>query len=214
MFKMKLLLISAVVISLVGCSTVKRGEGEIEPIRNQKLSTSFHQDTIKIETDCAWYKPFKTDCEIVSITSSGSATTNGNSNNNRITALTRAQMKALANVAHFMNEEVTSNKVSNTIAKNIEKANDRIKSRTTTGETVNMSDNEAEKDTNYSILENSNDTAHSLTENIRNNAQARLRGFYPVKQEVTGNQEVTVTMRWDKDSDTTAAQLRKKFGNN
>jgi hypothetical protein len=192
---------------------MKRGEGEIEPIRNQKLSTSFHQDTIKIETDCVWFKPWKSDCEIVSITSTGSATTNGNSNNNRMTALTRAQMKALANVAHFMNEEVTSNKVSNTIAKNIEKASDRVKSRTTTGEAVSMSDSEAEKDTNHSILENSNDTAHSLTENIRNNAQARLRGFYTLKQEVTGNQEVTVTIRWDKTSDNTAAQLRKKFGN-
>jgi hypothetical protein len=113
-----------------------------------------------------------------------------------------------------MNEEVGSNKVSNTIAKNIEKASDRVKSRTTTGETVSMSDTEAEKDTNYSILENSNDTAHSLAENIRVNAQARLRGFYPTKQEVTGNQEVTVTIRWDKNSDSTAAQLRKKFGSN
>ena len=211
---MKLLIISAAVLALVGCSTVKRGEGEIEPIRNQKLSTSFNQDTIKIETDCVWYKPWKSDCEIVSITSSGSATTNGNSNNNRITALTRAHMKALANVAHFMNEEVSSNRVSNTIAKNIEKANDRVKSRTTTGEAVSMSDTEAEKDTNYSILENSNNTAHSLAENIRVNAQTRLRGFYALKQEVTGNQEVTVTMRWDKDSDNTAAQLRKKFGSN
>lgn len=207
------LLTLVTLLSLTGCSNMKRGEGEIEPIRNQKLSTSFHQDTIKIETDCVWFKPWKSDCEIVSITSTGSATTNGNSNNNRMTALTRAQMKALANVAHFMNEEVTSNKVSNTIAKNIEKASDRVKSRTTTGEAVSMSDSEAEKDTNHSILENSNDTAHSLTENIRNNAQARLRGFYTLKQEVTGNQEVTVTIRWDKTSDNTAAQLRKKFGN-
>jgi hypothetical protein len=211
--KLKILAMSVALV-LAGCSSVKRGEGEIEPIRNQKLSTSFHQDTIKIETDCTWYKPWKSDCEVVSITSSGTATTNGNSSNNRTTALTRAQMQALANVAHFMNEEVNSNRVSNTIAKNIEKANDRIKSRTTTGEAVNMSDAEAEKDTNYSIRENSNDTAHSLTANIRNNAQSRLRGFYRVKQqEVTGNQEVTVTMRWDKNSDNTAKQLNKIFNN-
>jgi hypothetical protein len=207
--KLKLLALSCLI--LAGCSTGKRGEGEIEPIRNQKLSTSFHQDTIKIETDCTWYKPWKSDCEVVSITSSGTVTTNGNSSNNRTTAETRAKMKALANVAHFMNEEVTSNKVSNTIAKNLEKANDRIKSRTTTGEAVNMSDTEAEKDTNYSIRENSNDTAHSLTENIRNNAHARLRGFKQLKPEVTGNQEVTVTVRWTKDSNNTATQLNKMF---
>jgi len=40
-----------------------------------------------------------------------------------------------------------------------------------------------------------------------------LRGFKVVKQEVTGQQEVSVTIRWDKDSENTANLLRKKFGN-
>jgi len=212
---MKRLLISAIVISLVGCSSApKKGEGEIEPIRSQKMSTSFHNDMIKIETDCAWYKPFKTDCEIVSITSSATVSTFGNSSNNRTQAVTRARMQALANVAHFMNEEITSNKTTSTIAKNIEKANDRLKSHMTEGDTVSMSDTEAEKDTNFSIRENSNDTAVNLTENIRNNAQARLRGFYPIKQEVTGPQDVTVTIRWDRESDMATAAMRKKFNSN
>jgi len=39
-----------------------------------------------------------------------------------------------------------------------------------------------------------------------------LRGFKVVKQEVVGAQEVSVTIRWDKDSERTANQLRKKFG--
>lgn len=202
----------AITLMLTACGTTKT-TNDSEPIRSQKLSTSFKEDTIRIETDCVWYKPWKSDCEIISITSVGTATTNGNTANNRNTALTRARDKALANVAHFMSEEVSSNRVSTTLAKNVEKASDRLKTRTKEGEVVEMSDKDAEKDTNYAVRENSNDTAFSLAENIRVNARARLRGFVPVKQEVSGPQEVTVTMRWTKESDNTANQLRKRFGN-
>ena len=88
-----------------------------------------------------------------------------------------------------------------------------MKSRTTTGEVVAMSDSDAEKDTNHSIRENSNDTAYQLSETIRVNADARLRGFKVIKQEVVGKQEVAVTIRWDKDSERTSNNLRKQFGN-
>jgi hypothetical protein len=210
---MKYTLLALAITALVGCSTTKRGEGEFDQIRNQKLSTSFKQDTIRIETDCAWYTPFKSDCEIVSIEAIGTAATNGNTESNRRTALIRAGDRARAQVAHFMKEEVTSSRVQNTLAKNVEKASDRMKSRTTTGEVVAMSDSDAEKDTNHSIRENSNDTAYQLSETIRVNADARLRGFKVIKQEVVGKQEVAVTIRWDKDSERTSNNLRKKFGN-
>jgi hypothetical protein len=65
----------------------------------------------------------------------------------------------------------------------------------------------------WRIDTNSNDTAYQLQESIRVNASGILRGFRVVKQEVTGNQEVSVTIRWDKDSEQTANILRKKFGN-
>ena len=64
---MKRFMIIPLVLALTACSTPKRGEGELEPIRSQKLSTSFKRDTIRIDTDCAWYKPFKSDYEIVGI---------------------------------------------------------------------------------------------------------------------------------------------------
>jgi hypothetical protein len=76
-----------------------------------------------------------------------------------------------------------------------------------------MSDTDAEKDTNYSIRENSNDTAYQLTESIRVNASGILRGFRVAKQEVVGKQAVTVTIRWDKESERTSNSLRKQFGN-
>jgi hypothetical protein len=200
-------------LSLAGCSSMKRGEGEFDQIRNQKLSTSFKQDTIRIETDCAWYALWKSQCDIVSIEAVGTASSNGNTESNRRMALIRAGDRARASVRHFIQEDISSTRVNNTLAKNVEKASDRMKSRTTTGEVVTMSDSDAEKDTNYSVRENSNDTAYQLSETIRVNAQGILRGFKVIKQEVTASQEVAVTIRWDKDSENVSNQLRKKFGN-
>lgn len=203
----------ASILVLAGCSSTKRGEGEFDQIRTQKLSTSFKQDTIRIETDCAWYTPWKSDCEIVAIESVGTAATNGNTESNRRTGLIRAGDRARAQVRHFIQEDVSSTRVSSTLAKNVEKASDRMKSRTTVGEVVSMSDSDAEKDTNHSVRENSNDTAYQLQETIRVNASGILRGFKVVKQEVVGPQEVSVTIRWDKESERVSNQLRKKFGN-
>jgi hypothetical protein len=210
---MKYTLLALAIASLVGCSSTKRGEGELDPIRSQKLSTSFKSDTIKIETDCSWYTINKSDCAIISIESTGTASANGNTESNLRTALIRAGDKARANVRHFIQEDISSSRVNNTIAKNVEKANDRLKSRTNIGEEVKMSDTDAEKDTNYSIRENSNDTAYQLTESIRANASGVLRGFRVSKQEVVGKQEVAVTIRWDKESERTSNSLRKQFGN-
>jgi hypothetical protein len=203
----------ASILVLAGCSSMKRGEGEFDQIRNQKLSTSFKQDTIRIETDCAWYTPWKSNCEIVSIESVGTASTNGNTESNRRTALIRAGDRARAQVRHFIQEDISSSRVTTTLAKNVEKASDRMKSRTTTGEVVVMSDTDAEKDTNHSVRENSNDTAYHLQETIRVNATGILRGFKVIKQEVTGPQEVAVTIRWDKESERVSNILQKKFGN-
>lgn len=203
----------ASILALTGCSTTKRGEGEFDQIRNQKLSTSFKQDTIRIETNCAWYTPWKSDCEIVSIESVGTASANGNTESNRRTALIRAGDRARAQVRHFIQEDISSTRVTTTLAKNVEKASDRLKSRTTTGEVVKMSDSDAEKDTNHSVRENSNDTAYHLQETIRVNAQGILRGFKVIKQEMTGPQEVAVTIRWDKESERVSNILNKKFGN-
>lgn len=208
--KSKLFLAVVVGAVLTGCSSTKLTEGE-GPIRSQKLATSFTQEGITIETDCAWYKFTKTDCNVISIESRATTDTNGSSTANRNSALTRATLKAKANVRHFLNEEISSTRVNTTIAKNLEKANDKSK---TSGksEVITMTDKEADADNNYSVRENTNDTAHQVTETIRANAEGILRGFRVTKQEVVGGQEVAVTIRWDLNNDNAAAQLRKRFG--
>ena len=207
---MKLALIALSVAALAGCSSNPLTNSS-EPIRNQKLSTSFVAEGIKIETDCSWYTINKSECNIVSIESIGTAASNGNTESNRRTALIRAGDRARAQVRHFINEEVTSTRVTNTIAKNVEKASDRLKSKTVDGETVAMADTDAEKDASHSIRENSNNTAYQLTETIRVNSSGILRGFKTIKQEMIGPQEVAVTIRWDLGSDKQSHDLGKRF---
>jgi hypothetical protein len=205
----KLFALTLVAAAISGCSTAVTNSNE--QIRNQKLSTSFVGEGIRIETNCAWYKPWKSDCEIVSIEAVGTAPTFGNTVPNRKNALTVAEMQAGANVSHFIKQNITSSRVTSTIAKNVEKARDKLNTNHGDHEVVEMSDKEA-KATNVSVRENSNDTAVQLTTTVRANSTAILRGFKVVKQEVVGAQEVAVTIRWDKDGEKTARLLESKFG--
>jgi hypothetical protein len=143
---------------------------------------------------------------VSAIEATGTAATFGNTTSNRKTALTKAEMNAQAQVARFLNEEVTSNRVQNTIAKNIEKASDKVKSGNADESTVELTDKEASK---ISLRENHNDTVVSLTENIQTSAKAILSGFVKVDERVVGDQEVAVTIRWDVESGTSRKQLLK-----
>ena len=199
----------AIAIALTGCASTKsEGEGAV---KTQKLSTSFVGEKIKIETSCTWHMFRPNECDVVAIESTATATSFGNTANNRKTALTVAEMRANSHVAEFISKDISTNRVTNTIAKNLEKASDRVKSGNSDGSTVEMSDKEA---ATISLRDNHNETAHTLTETIRTSSHAILKGFVKINEEVVGNQEVSVTIRWDKDSERTAETLRKKFSAN
>ena len=117
-------------------------------------------------------------------------------------------MRANANVSEFLNKEISTTRVNNTIAKNIEKANDIIKSGKADGSTVEMTDKEA---SNLSMRENNNNTVVQLTETIRTNSTAILKGFVKIKEDVVGVQEVAVTIRWDLNSESARNQLAAKM---
>jgi hypothetical protein len=202
--KLKLTAVS-IVILLSACSTTKSVDGANSsgPITSQKLSTSFVSERIKVETKCDWWGLGK-DCKIVAIESTGTAPTFGATTANRKNALTIAEMRANGNVSEFLNKEISTSRVNNTIAKNIEKATDKVKSGNADDKPVELTDKEAN---NISLRENTNDTVVQLTETIRTNSSAILKGFIKTKEEVIGPQEVSVTIRWDLDSELARNQL-------
>jgi hypothetical protein len=205
--KLKLSIL-VIALSLTACSSMKTGNGtnSSTPIVNQKLSTSFVAEGVKIETKCSWAVFGKDECQLVGIEAIGTAPTFGNTTSNRKNALTRAQMSAERQVAEFLQKEVTTSRVQNTIAKNIEKASDKVKSGKSDDSTVEMTDKEAG---NISLRENNNDTVVTLTETVRTSAKSILSGFVKVDEKVIGDQEVAVTIRWDVESNVSRKQLLK-----
>lgn len=209
-------------LTLVACSSTKQAAsiegGQITAINAQKLTTNFKRKGVKLEWECAWGTGafgltdamcVKGDIKAIEVTAY--ATSNGNSENNRETAFKVAEMKAKAKLRHFIHEDVYSSTVQNTMSKNVEKANDRIKNRIKSDEDVAMSDEDASKDTNFAIRENSNDTVRTVTESIRTQAQGILKGIQVADESIVDRQTVAVTIRWDKDSETTANYFSKKF---
>lgn len=196
------LTVLAVATLMTACSSIK----PTNPISEQKLSTNFVSEKIKIETKCNYFG-LGSDCNIVAIEATGTAPSYGNTVNNRKTALIRAEMNAKAQVSEFLNNEITTSRVNTTIAKNIEKASDKVNSgNANDGETVEMTDTEAK---NVSLRENTNNTVATLTETIKTSSQAVLRGFRKIDEKVVGNQEVAVTIRWDVESNNSRKQLLK-----
>ena len=194
----------AVAVSLTACGSMNSGKG---PIADQKLATSFVSEKIKIETKCSWFG-MGSDCQLVAIESTGTAVSFGGTANNRRIAMKRAEMQANVNVSEFLSKEVSSNRVNETIAKNIEKATDRVRSGKADGSTVEMTDQEAK---NISLQENQNTTAVTLTETLRTSSRAILKGFVKIEEKVVGDQEVAVTIRWDAQSDAARNSLARKM---
>lgn len=188
--------------TLTACGSMG-GSNSKNPISEQKLATSFVSEQIKIETKCDWFGMGK-DCKIVAIEAVGTVPSFGATVNNRKNALTRAEMRAKANVAEFLDNQISTDRVKTTIAKNIERASDKVRSGQEDGQTVEMTDKEAK---NISLRENNNDTVVTLTETVRSSSQAILRGFRKIDEKVIGNQEVAVTIRWDVESNEMRKQL-------
>lgn len=207
-------------LALVGCSSTKAPQTVEAPpvtaIQTQQLTTSFKRSGIKFEWECTWGTGWsERTCmrgNIKSIESTAYATSNGNSEALRELAFRVAEVQAKANLRHFISEDIYSSRVVHTLSKNLEKANDKIKTKID-GESVGMSDDEASKDTNWAIRENSNNISRSVVEVVRSNAQGILNGVYVNDARVVDRQTVAVTVRWDTSSAAFSRALRKQFGN-
>lgn len=221
---MKLAIIAtAVLFFSAGCSTPTAPKAGIEPgqitaINAQTLSSSFSRNSIKVEWDCMWGTGFTSatclETKIRSITVTGYAPSFGASDALRETAFRVSNDVALDKLIRFIKQDISSTRVTNTMAKNIEKAADRTKTRISAGEEVEMSDTDAAKDTNYAVRENTNDTVRSFTEVIRTQASGIIRGAQVVEEKVVDRQTVATTIKWDAKTSDAVRNLRKQFSTN
>lgn len=174
----------------------------------QAISSSFEGETIKIETECL-KSLFSEECKVTALESVGISSVNGGTDIMRRNAYIRAADKARAAVRHFIEEDITSTRVQNTMATNFANGSENKKYKTAGNVTTNEAD--VDPESNSTKRGNGNETAHAITESIRANAQGILRGFRVVKQEILPTSEAAVTIRWDLTSEMAAESFRKKF---
>ena len=221
--KLKLLALS-LALAIAGCSSTSKNasveSAPITAINTQKLTSSFKRQGVKIEWECAWgtgaFGLTDAMCvkgEIKAIEVTGYANSFGNSEVLRERAFVAAEIDAKAKLVRFMNEGVSTSNFSNTVTKNVEKAQDRIKNRIRADENVSMSDEDASKDTNFAVRENNNEVVRTLSESIRNNAEGKLRGAMVKESDIVDRQTVKVVIRWDNSTERAANYLRKRFSN-
>ncbi len=182
----------AVALAIAGCSSTPR----VDTVREETLSTSFAQESIKVKTNCRWWTWDKKQCEIVRVESTGTAASNGGTAVNRSNALLRACDNARANVRHWFREEVVSDRITKTIAESVEKSGSTETQNGASG--TGASSNRA----------NDNDTKYLITHTIRVQASGHLEGFRVIKQQVVGDQEVSCTIQWDEDNNRNLDKFR------
>jgi len=221
--KLKLLALSLALV-LAGCSsTSKKASVESAPItaiNAQKLTSSFKRQGIKIDWECAWGTGMFGSTDAICVKGSvrgievtGYANSFGNSEALRERAFIAAEMDAKARLIRFMNEGVSTSNFANTITKNVEKAQDRIKNRIVADEAVEMSDQDAAKDTNFAVRDNTNEVVRTLSESIRTNTEGKLKGAMLKEADIVDRQTVRVVIRWDENTERAANYLRKRFSN-
>lgn len=214
-FKMKFTKIATLVLacSLAACSSTKVSDGgpagDITPINAQKMSTAFKRKGIKLEWECAWgtggFGMTNAMCvkgEIKAVEVSAYAPSYGNSEVNRENAFRVAELNANRKLIEFLQKDVSSSTVVKTLTKNVEKANDNVRSKISQNE-VSVSDTDADPssvDNNVSTRINVNETVRTVAESITTNSQRILKGVQVIDEQIVDRQTVQVVIRWDKDS--------------
>ena len=201
---------------LAGCSSTPKPQTveapQVTAIQSQSLTTNFKRKGIKIEWECAWPSGiFNATCvetNVKAIEVTGYAPSNGNSEFLREEAFRVAAMNAKAKAIRFMQDDVSASETVNVLAKNVEKANDKIKNRISNAESVDFSDTDAATDTNFAVRENSNNIARTVSSTIQSNARGILRGFRVESETIVDRQTVAVTIRWDRRNEQAIQYLR------
>jgi len=215
----KQMLCALCVLSLVACSSTKKNETDPESksssIITQKLATSFKRNGITLEWDCSWGTGFsQATCSkgnISAIEVTAYAPSFGNSEANREVAFGVAHDIALTKLNRFIQDDVSSSRVMVTMSKNIEKANDNIKSKIRSDEAVSLADEDPFPASNFAVRENANEVVRTVTESIRSQSSGILRGVRIVDERIVDRQTVATTIRWDKDSEKAVRELRKRI---
>ena len=187
-------------------------ESHAATLISQKLTTNFKRKGITLEWDCSWGTGFsESTCakgNVSAIEVTAYAPSFGNSQASREAAFEVAHDIALTKLNRFLQDEVSSSLVMVTLSKNIEKANDNLKSKIRSEEAISLTDEDPFPGSNVAVRENTNEVVRAVSESILTQSSGILRGVRTVDERIVDRQTVATTIRWDKDSEQTVHELR------
>lgn len=206
---MKLFKSSVLFMMLVlsGCASKSPGKGEIPTITSQTFNTNVPGEKIKIDKACGWIQRDK--CTIESIEAIGIQPSVGATRLLQKSTTLVACDNARANVVGYVfGTSVNENRSTRT--KNVQNENqkDRVKSKTELGQDVDMSADDANKDTNYSVREALINSDIDTVRVITTNAQGRLVGFRIKDTNVIDGKTVSCTIVWNKNDSEDLKKVR------
>jgi hypothetical protein len=183
------------------------GKGEIPSITSQTFNTKVPGERIKIEKSCGWLQRDK--CTIESIEAVGVQPSVGATRLLQKSTTLLACDNARANIVGYVFGTNVNESRSSRI-KNIQNENqkDRVKSKTEIGQDVDMSPDDSNKDTNYSVREALINTDIDTVRNITTNSQGRLVGFSIKDTVVLDSKTVACTIVWNKNNSEDLKKVR------
>ena len=216
---LKFFLYAICIFSIAACSSTKNNDPDPDSstaqIINQKLVTNFKRKGITLEWDCSWGAVLSVaSCSKGSVSAievTAYSPSFGNSEANREAAFEVARDIALTKLNRFIKDEISSSRVMVTMTKNMEKANDNLKSKIRSDEAVSMTDEDPFAGSNVAVRENTNEVVRTVTESIRTQSSGILRGVRTIDERIVDRQTVATTIRWDKDSERAVHEFRKRI---
>jgi hypothetical protein len=219
-------LLSILIMTTTGCSMFGGKADKVDvpkttAVKQQKLSTYFEDDGIRVNWECidrnGWTLNLTcSESVIEEIEATVTIPANGGSNFNGTSANQVGQLESMAMIARFINEEITTERVVTLMAQNVEKADDTYRNPIagTNQNNVNAprlpavvgitsSEPQAPRDPNtpnmnFAVRSNINDTVRDLNTVVRGNAQAIMRGTtFDVDQK--DDQLIQITAIWRRD---------------
>ena len=116
---------------------------------------------------------------------------------------------AVDKIVRFIKQDLTSSRVTHTLTKNVEKANDLIKHSAKA--TAEESEEAANADSSETDRSNVNETVRTVIENTRTQASGIVRGAQIIDEKVVDPKTVAVTVRWSVQNSEQSSNLQNYF---
>lgn len=202
-----ILVTSAIALALSGCATNGPKKGEIPTIESQTFATNIPGETIKVDKSCGWFQRKK--CEVLSIEAVGVQSSVGATRVTQKHITDFACDNAKSNIVKYVfGERVTETRRNSSRNRQNENQKDRFKSATEIGPDVEMSPDDPNKDTNYSVREALVNTDIDVIKTQTFTSQGTLVGFFIKGTGVVDGKTISCTVRWNRNDASDLRQVR------